>query len=117
MIRWELIILYVLVVSDILFTYGLMYKTKKYKMKGYVEFNPIVRKLTDKYGLHKGIRVSAIYALGLLTICFLYLFWRVPPADFSRMVFFAMGMFTLMNIIHMSSLVVVENAAKKRKKD
>jgi hypothetical protein len=115
MIRWELIVLYVLVMSDIIFTYLLMYKTKVNKMTGYVEFNPVVRRLVDKHGLHKGIRISALYAFGLLTLCFLYLFWRVPPADFSRLVFFAMGMFSLMNIIHVSSLVVVNDAIEKKK--
>ena len=115
MIRWEIIIVYCLAMADILFTYGLLYKTKKHKLKGSVEFNPVVRKFIDKYGLHKGIRVSTVYALGLLTFIFLYLFYRVPSEDLSRMVFFAMGFYTLMSVIHISSFAIVANEVKKHR--
>ena len=101
--RWEILVLLGLVISDILFTYRLLYITKvKLKKKNWFEAerNPIIKKILIKYGLHKGIRISAAFSLTLITGFLFYLDFRTNYFDFSRIVFFAMGLFFLVNVMH-----------------
>ena len=117
MIRWEVIILFGLMFVDIMFTYNLLHEVKKKGVKDWwkYEFNPIVKKYIKRFGLHKGIRISALWGASLLTIVLLYLFYRVPANDFTSMVFFTMGFYTLMNIIHITSWTAIKNETKNKK--
>jgi hypothetical protein len=88
-------------------TYLALYKVKtKFKIKKWYVFegNSVVSFFFKKYGLHKGAKISALFSLALFTALIFYLNWRVPPDDFSRIMFFAMGVFTILNVSHVMNL-------------
>jgi hypothetical protein len=107
MIRWEIIILLALVMLDIILTYLALYQVKnKFKIKKWYAFegNNVVSYFFKKYGLHTGARISALFSLLLITGVIFYLNWRVPANDFSSIIFFAMGIYTILNVSHIMNL-------------
>jgi hypothetical protein len=92
---------------DIVLTYVALYQVKeKFKVKKWYAFegNNVVSFFFRKFGLHKGARISALFSLSLFTGVIFYLNWRVPYDDFSRILFFAMGVFTILNISHIMNI-------------
>jgi len=118
MIRWEVIILLGLVAIDVGMTYILMYFLKeKLKVKDFYKYerNPMVKKFVSKFGLHKGIRISYVWTLGMWFFLIMYFSIRTNWFDFSRIIFFALGVYVLMNVVHFYTLTDVIEQVKKRK--
>jgi len=129
MIRYEILVVLFLVAGDILMTYYLLYRSKTAGAKGWIEFerNPIIRRFIEKHGLHKGIRIGFIYSMALMTGAFIYFNWRSDWIGFTRIIFFAMGFYVMLNIMHILSIQLLHREieqlglekggkAKKRKK-
>jgi len=119
---WEPIYIIMLAAADILFTYVLLNKVIKMgKGKNYEsEANPIVKFFLKKYGLHKGTRVAAFYSVAAITGVIYYLSVRYGELAFRNMLYFVMGVYSMMLLIHISSFKflyrqqeVIDDAKKK----
>lgn len=117
MIMVEVIIVFALLFTDMMFTYALCYKTMKLGYKNWwnAERNPIVRYFLMKYGVHKGMRYGASTTIGLVTAIVFILNIRMNWFDFSRIIFFLMGVYAIMNMVHIYTLDQVRQEERKAK--
>jgi len=122
---WEPIYIVMLAAADILFTYVLLNKTIKMgKGKEFEnsEANPVVRYCLKRWGIHKGTRIAALYSVTAITAVIFYLSRRYAEPAFRNMLYFVMGVYSLMLLVHISSFrflkhqeEVMKNAKKKNK--
>jgi hypothetical protein len=120
MIRYEVVVLLLLVCADILLTYFLLYKSKSMGYKNWFDFekNAVIRKLLIKFGLHNGIRIGVVFSLALITGVMVYLNYMHSWESFSRLIFFGMGFYCMVNIMHLYSWqLLVQEANKNDQKD
>ena len=113
--RWEIVIVYMLAFLDIGLTYVLLYRAKKSGMKNWedCEQNNMVRFFLKKFGLHNGIRVSALFSFTILTFLFGYFAIRVNWLDFTRLTFFMMGVYTIILTYHYLFLTKIKFGDKE----
>jgi hypothetical protein len=100
--RIEIVVIYILAFIDIMATYYMLYLTKKQGHKNWAdaEQNKVVQFFLKKFGLHNGVRLSAIFTFSVLTGAMFYLNARVNAYDFSRMIFFLMGAYFIVLTYH-----------------
>jgi hypothetical protein len=53
-----------------------------------------------RFGVHKGMRLAVVTTTLMMCGVIIYLRIRTNPLDFSRLIFFIMGAYALMSIIH-----------------
>jgi ABC-type branched-subunit amino acid transport system permease subunit len=99
----------------------LLYKTKKlgYKNWAMAERNPIIRAMVEKFGLHKGIRIASVFTILVVVGIIFYFNWRTNWLDFSRIMFFCIGFYTFISVMHIYSFKALreeENAKKQKRK-
>lgn len=101
---WEPIFIIILAAADIIFTYLQMHKLSTMG-KRYLdaEGNPVVRYFVTKLGLHRGMRVAALYSVSAITLVIYYLSWRYTEMGFRNMLYFVMGVYSMMLLMHISS--------------
>jgi hypothetical protein len=115
---WEPIYIVILVAIDILFTYVLLNKTIELgKGKDYEEHeaNPVVRFFIKKYGIHKGMRFAALYSVTAISLVLYYLSIRYTDSAFRNMLYFIMGVYSMMMLMHIASWRMFAQLEGKKK--
>ena len=114
---WEPIYVVVLTTADILFTYILLNKTIELgKKKDYEdhEANPVVKVLIKKFGVHKGMRLAALYSVTAISIVLYILSQRYAEVQFRNMLYFIMGVYSMMLMMHIASWRFFQAMIKKK---
>lgn len=101
--------LVMLVAADILFTYYLLYRVKRSGRRNWydLEGNAIIRGLLKRFGLHKGIRLGALFSIAMMTGILVYFSKRLAYLGFVNVVYLIMGFYFAILMSHMSSLAYI----------
>jgi len=97
----EVYVLFGFMFADMIFTYLNAYKMSlKDKEFWKYELNPLTQKFLKRHGVHKGMRFAITSSTIMLLAVVVWLRIRTNPLDFSRLIFFSMGAYGLMGMIH-----------------